>query len=149
MLRDQIFTAKDWLLLGTSFFAHPRFALDYALAHQFKRAEALHEHMIVVLMIETSHEKMESKLRDAGCPFVSVERMRDDYFPADFVNYSAVYCKELRLSFQKRKLLGKPFRPLWLNSERFVEMHADEDDSAFRVLQALTDHYLLQGSKLF
>lgn len=149
MLRDQIFTDKDWLLLGTSFFAHPRFAVDYALAHSFKQAEILHERMLVVLMIESGHEKMESRLVGAGCPFTAVERMRDDYFPGDFVNYQAVYCKELRLSFQKRKLLSQPFRPIWLNSEAFIELHADEDDSAFRVLRALTDHYLYHGQPVF
>jgi len=149
MLRDQIFTAKDWLLLGTSFFAHPRFAVDYALAHNYKRAEVLHERMIVVLMIETGHEKFESALLNTGCPFTAIERMTPDYYPDDFRNFSAVYCKELQLSFQKRKLLKAPFRPRWLNSDTFIRKHADEDDNPQRVLQALTDHYLMTGQPIF
>lgn len=163
MLRDQNFTVKDHILIGTSFFAHDRFGVDYALAQNFKAAALVHEHVNFILLRESVHIRykmnpkgttemhvvdgcpIEDKLRAFGCPFsdaqdyIAMTSTTTGILPDHLVAFKAVFSKQLHADYCKWKKHKEPFAPKWLNH------HADED-GPIAVLQALIDHYTFPGS---
>lgn len=158
MLRDQTFTDKDLILLGTSFFAHPKYVIDYTLAHNYKMATVLHERASILLFVEHPLEqstKVATALEAFGCPFGNRLEMMvqvknsGGHFPADFLAFKAIYSKALKLDFARRKLLNTPMRPIWLNHDDFYAQRTNGDDSTHKVLQAMVDHYTFPGLSIF
>lgn len=146
MLRDQIFNVKDQVLLGTSFFHHPLFVVDYSLAHNFKVLRGTHEYVNFILFLDTGDTqldlKIEEKLRAYGCPFsdtITYATGNLAAYASTFVGISAVYSPTFQL--EKESAPSIPFRPIWLV--------ANTPEKKKRILEIMEECTLSTGKKLF